>query len=89
MALLRAFMEARSELEWVPPAGGSVAFPRIRGMTDVSDFVVRLREDYDTGVVPGHFFEAPAHFRIALGGRGEILKEGLSRLHQALDALKS
>jgi len=89
MALLRAFMEARSELEWVPPAGGSVGFPRIKGMTDLSDFVVRLREDYDTGVVPGHFFEAPAHFRIALGGRGEILKEGLSRLHQALDALKS
>lgn len=88
MALLRSFMEARSELEWVPPAGGSVGFPRIKGMTDLSDFVVRLREDYETGVVPGHFFEAPAHFRIALGGRGEILEEGLSRLGQALDALR-
>jgi len=87
MAVLRSFMEGRPELEWVPPAGGSVGFPRIRGIADASDFVVKLREEYDTGVVPGYFFEAPAHFRIALGGRGEILKEGLNRLGQALDAL--
>ena len=87
MERLRAFMDAHSELEWVPPAGGSVGFPRIRGMADVSDFVVSLREDYDTGVVPGHFFEAPAHFRIALGGHGKILQEGLNRLGQALDAM--
>ncbi|MEJ2542397.1 MAG: dipeptidase, partial [Gemmatimonadota bacterium] len=72
--------------EWVPPAGGSVGFPRIRGVEDASDFVSVLRKDYDTGVVPGHFFEAPAHFRVALGGRAEILEEGLRRLGRALEA---
>lgn len=82
---LTTFMEDRDEVEWVPPAGGSVGFPRIKGLDDASDFVRILREEFDTGVVPGAFFEAPAHFRIALGGRGEILEEGLHRLGKALD----
>ena len=86
MDRLKSFMDGRPELEWVPPAGGSVGFPRIGGMADASDFVVKLRERYETGVVPGHFFEAPAHFRIALGGRSETLVAGLQRLGQALDA---
>ena len=84
LARLRAFMNDRPELEWVPPEGGSVGFPRIKGMEDASPFVKTLREVYDTGVVPGRFFEAPAHFRIALGGKSEILIEGLSRLGEAL-----
>ncbi|MFC1791918.1 hypothetical protein ACFL0I_05615 [Gemmatimonadota bacterium] len=54
-------------------------------MEDVSDFVVTLRERYDTGVVPGHFFETPAHFRVAMGGEEAILEEGLRRLGTALD----
>jgi aspartate/methionine/tyrosine aminotransferase len=82
---LKAFMQGQPRLEWVPPAGGSVGFPRIRGRGDASDFVVSLRERYDTGVVPGHFFEAPSHFRIALGGKAEILEEGLARLGSALE----
>jgi aspartate/methionine/tyrosine aminotransferase len=63
-----------------------VGFPRIRGLENVSPFVETLRKVYDTGVVPGRFFEAPAHFRIALGGKPEILNEGLSRLGEALRA---
>ncbi len=84
LARLRAFMNDRPELEWVPPGGGSVGFPRIKGMEDASPFVETLRDVYDTGVVPGRFFEAPAHFRIALGGNSEILREGLGRLGDAL-----
>lgn len=84
MERLRAFMAERPEVDWVPPAGGSVAFPRLSGVRDTWDFARRLREDHDTGVVPGRFFEAPAHFRIALGGRSEILEEGLRRLGRAL-----
>ena len=78
-------MDSRPELEWFPPVGGSVGFPRIKGVDDSSSFVKALRERFETGVVPGYFFEAPAHFRIALGGCGEILERGLERLGEALD----
>jgi aspartate/methionine/tyrosine aminotransferase len=84
--VLLEFMETRPELEWVPPSGGSVAFPRIRGLEDTWSFARHLRERYDTGVVPGRFFEAPEHFRIALGGEPTTLVEGLRRLGEALEA---
>jgi len=83
--LLDGFMDGRPELSWVRPGGGSVGFPRIEGVDDVSSFVATLRESYGTGVVPGRFFEAPAHFRIAMGGRRDVLEEGLRRLGEALD----
>jgi hypothetical protein len=85
LARLKSFMEGHPLLEWVPPAGGSVGFPRIRGLDDATGFVTTLRERYGTGVVPGAFFEAPAHFRIALGGRPEVLEKGLERLGEALE----
>jgi aspartate/methionine/tyrosine aminotransferase len=46
-----------------------------------------LREKYETSVVPGKFFEMPAHFRIGLGGDSETMKEGLVRLGAALDEI--
>jgi len=84
--VLQEFMETRPELEWVPPAGGSVGFPRIRGVADTWGFARVLRERYDTAVVPGRFFEAPGHFRVALGGERPTLAEGLRRLGAALEA---
>lgn len=83
--LLRAFVASRSELEWVPPAGGPVAFPRIRGLRDAGPFVERLFTRFEAGVVPGSFFEAPAHFRVAVGGRRDVLEAGLDRMGRALD----
>jgi len=84
--LLDAFVSARTDLEWVRPAGGNVAFPRIRGIADTTDFARRLHADYDTAIVPGHFFGAPGHFRIAFGCERSVLEGGLDRLAQALDA---
>ncbi|MBT8396774.1 MAG: aminotransferase class I/II-fold pyridoxal phosphate-dependent enzyme [Gemmatimonadetes bacterium] len=83
--LLTRFVESRPDLLWVRPRGGSVGFPKIPGLEDVSAFVEILRTDYETGVVPGRFFEAPSHFRIALGGKRDVLETGLHRLGEALD----
>jgi aspartate/methionine/tyrosine aminotransferase len=61
-----------------------IAFPRLlRG--DVESLCRRLRERHETTVVPGRFFGAPAHFRLALGCAPEILEGGLERLARALD----
>ena len=85
LAALTSFMEGRDELEWIRPVGGAVAFPRIRGVADTATFARRLRDEYDTGVVPGSFFGAPGHFRIAIGGLHDDLVEGLAAVGQALD----
>jgi len=84
-AMVRDFLKGRPELDAADPAGGTVAFPRQRGVADAGPFVKRLLDVYDTGVVPGRFFEAPAHFRLAFGGSAETLAGGLARIGEALD----
>jgi aspartate/methionine/tyrosine aminotransferase len=82
-----AFLGARADLECAPVDGGIIAFPRLaRG--DVETLCTRLRERYETAVVPGRFFGAPRHFRVALGASPETLVAGLERLGRALDELR-
>ena len=49
---------------------------------------VEMKDKYETSVVPGSFFEMPAHFRVGLGGDSETLTQGLERLGKALDELR-
>jgi aspartate/methionine/tyrosine aminotransferase len=82
--LLNQFLDTRADLEAVRPSAGSIMFPRLkRGTAD--ELCRLLREKYETSVVPGSFFEMPAHFRVGLGGDSETLAEGLERLGKALD----
>jgi aspartate/methionine/tyrosine aminotransferase len=85
-ALVRAFLRGRSELEVIEPAGGTVVFPRIRDVGDTTRFAERLLAERGTAVVPGRFFEAPAHFRLGFGGPTEQVRGGLNALTAALDA---
>ena len=85
--LLNQFLDSRDDLEAVRPPLGSIMFPRVRG-TSSERLCDLLREKYETSVVPGKFFEMPAHFRIGLGGDSESFVEGLERLGSALDELR-
>ena len=80
-------VESNPRLEWVAPAAGTTAFPRVSGVADTSAFVDRLVGEYDTIVVPGRYFHAPEHIRVSFGGKPEMFKEALSRLDRALRAL--
>jgi aspartate/methionine/tyrosine aminotransferase len=84
---MRAFLYSQPTLEYVWPSAGTVVFPRIRGVADAGPFVEGLARDFETDVVPGRFFQAPAHFRIGFGGRPEFLAEGLAQVGRALSNL--
>jgi aspartate/methionine/tyrosine aminotransferase len=86
LALVRSMAESHPRLEWLEPAAGTTSFPRVRDLDDTSGFVDALIRDHDTIVVPGHFFQAPQHIRIAFGGRTEMLGRALERLDAALRA---
>lgn len=83
---VREFLRSRHDLECVMPDAGTVVFPRVRGLDDAGPFLDTLARDFETGVVPGRFFEAPAHFRLGFGGRPDALTEGLAQLGKALDS---
>jgi aspartate/methionine/tyrosine aminotransferase len=86
---VREFLVSRPDLDSVAPAAGTVVFPRLRGVDDAGPFLETLARDFDTGVVPGRFFQAPAHFRLGFGGRADMLAEGLAQLGKALDRMPS
>jgi hypothetical protein len=85
--LVNQFLESRDDLETVKPAGGTVFFPRLK-TGDAEALCNLLKEKYETVVVPGRFFDMPAHFRVGIGGESEILAGALERIGQALDQLK-
>jgi hypothetical protein len=85
-ALVRDFLAARRDLESFDPQGGTVMFPRIRGVEDASTFSERLFDERGTAIVPGRYFEAPAHFRLGMGGATESLRLGLAEIAAALDS---
>jgi len=84
--LLNEFLDTREDLEVIRAEFGTVMFPRVR--RESSDELCQLlRGKYETSVVPGRFFEMPAHFRVGIAGDTAVLEEGLERLGRALDEL--
>ena len=81
---LEHLASAHPRLEWLAPVAGTTAFPKVRGVDDTTAFVDTLIERHDTVVVPGHFFQAPAHIRISFGGKPEMVRASLARLDAAL-----
>jgi len=86
--LLHRFLDARQDVSCARQEFGTVVFPRLeRGAVD--GLCERLRERYDTSVVPGRFFGRPEHFRIGISVSTEVVAGGLERLAKALDELPS
>lgn len=81
---LNAFFHGRGDVSGFREQWGTVTFPALKpGSAD--EFCDLLRTRYETSVVPGRFFEMPAHFRIGVGGDPDMTAEGLNRLASALD----
>lgn len=85
--LLNEFLDSRDDLETIRTDSGTIIFPRLRSGNATDKFCQLLREKYETSVVPGKFFEMPAHFRVGMGGNSETMAQGLQRLGSALDEL--
>ena len=85
--ILNEFLDTREDLETIRPSYGTTVFPRLR--TPADELCRLLREKYETSVVPGRFFEMPEHFRIGIAGDSEALENGLNRLGDALNDLRS
>ncbi|HXN23378.1 MAG TPA: aminotransferase class I/II-fold pyridoxal phosphate-dependent enzyme [Candidatus Dormibacteraeota bacterium] len=83
-ALLKNLLDSRKELRAVWPEAGTIVFPLL-AISNPNSFFERLRDVYETSVVPGHYFAMPNHFRIGVGGDTEMVAQGLVQLARALD----
>jgi len=82
-SLINTFLREHPQLDCTPSEFGTTVFPRLK-RGSAAEFVTRLREKYETSVVPGEFFELPQHFRIGFTLPTESLREGLERISRAL-----
>lgn len=87
-ARFNAWLAGRDDLACAPAVHGLTAFPRWTNGDPVRlDALLRTR--FDTGIVPGHWFEAPDHFRLGFGLPERMFEDALHRLEQALDQFQS
>jgi aspartate/methionine/tyrosine aminotransferase len=89
-AQVQAWIAREPLLEWVPPSGGCVCFPRIRADAgvDTDAFYRILNDTHGAYVGPGHWFEqSDRYMRIGYGWPlAEELQGGLSAISAALRA---
>ena len=78
------FLAAQPRLEVTQLPRSPLTFPRLTGTHDAEPFVQHLLDRHGLAVVPGAFFEAPAHFRISLAGAPDTVARGLETLAHAL-----
>ncbi len=81
--LLTEFLQRQTRVRAVQSPWGTTCFPKLLDV-DINEFLNRLREDYETTVVPGRFFDQPDHFRIGMGVNHEMFAGGLDRIGRAL-----
>ena len=84
-----AFIGGREDLQWVEPAAGLIAFPRLKDSRFSTELAEMLRCRFNTFIIPGRFFDDDRHFRLAWGAAGPALRKGLDHLATALDELGS
>jgi aspartate/methionine/tyrosine aminotransferase len=84
LRIVSGFMRDQEILEWVAPDPGIICFPRFRGARDATELARCLLDGFDTGIVPGRFFEEPRSFRLGFGIPTESLVRGLANLKRAL-----
>jgi len=86
---IAAWAAARGDVDYVPPAGGLVAFPRFEGISDTGPLCDWLRTERDTLVVPGRFFGDRSRLRIAPLGTPGDAAEALRRLAEGVDRFRA
>lgn len=86
--LLMDFFDSCRHLEVVRPQHGTIAFPKlVKGSAE--GLLRLLRNEFETSVVPGSFFESPQHFRVGIGGDFSETRPALEQLGRGLDRFAS
>jgi len=88
LEVVRKWVENREDVEWVPPGGGLVTFPRFYRNATSTELCTLLAEKYKVFVVPGKCFDVENHFRIGFGWSTDELREGLDFVGRALDSFE-
>ncbi|MBL8696113.1 MAG: pyridoxal phosphate-dependent aminotransferase [Planctomycetes bacterium] len=79
----------KGRVEFAPPGGAVMAFPKLRDVRDTLTFARRVRANHGVQVTPGEYFSAPGYLRIGFGIDPAKVQEGLAAVSAELDAIRA
>ncbi|MFB0502065.1 MAG: aminotransferase class I/II-fold pyridoxal phosphate-dependent enzyme [Candidatus Bathyarchaeia archaeon] len=88
LEVMRRWVESRDDVDWVPPEGSLVTFPRFYKNVTSTELCKLLAEKYKVFVAPGKCFDIESHFRVGFGWSTDELREGLEFVGRALDSFE-
>ncbi len=86
--LLHDFLRSRGDLDYFWPEHGTIVFPRLKSGS-IDALAKLLRDEFETSIVPGNFFESPDRFRIGVGIGTNCVQEALQQFSRGLDRYKA
>jgi aspartate/methionine/tyrosine aminotransferase len=86
--LLHGFLLKRDDLDYFWPDYGTIVFPRLKNGS-VDSLCRLLRNNFETSVVPGSFFESPNRFRMGIGIPTESVRAALPQLERGLNSYRA
>ncbi len=88
LSMVTGWVEGNEFVEWVPPTGGIISFPKLRISTDSLNLSKKAIEE-GVLVAPGNFFSEEDtwddHIRLCFGLKTEDLALGLQRLSRVIN----
>ena len=81
-----AMVRSHARLSWKKPRAGTCGLVRVAGI-DVDVLADRLHREHDVAIVPGRFFDAPDHIRLAWSLETADLEVALARIGDAVSVL--
>ena len=88
--ILNKWMGANQDIvEWVPPNGGVLCFPKYKVNMSSIELCHKLLDDYGVMVNPGEYFDMNSHIRLGFACSEDVLINGLNALGNGLSELGS
>ena len=85
LELLNAFMERnRHRIEYTPPRGGLVCFPKLKDRPEATSFCRELLEKHQISLLPGNAFGMAQHFRLNIGIKNDKFEKMLHLMENYL-----
>jgi aspartate/methionine/tyrosine aminotransferase len=86
--LLHDLLRSRDDLDYFWPEYGTIVFPRLKsGSVDALGKL--LRDEFETSIVPGNFFESQDRFRIGVGIETNLVQQALQQFSRGLDRYRA
>jgi aspartate/methionine/tyrosine aminotransferase len=87
--VVKEWLEGRDDVEYFHPPGGITVWLRVKGVSETGNLATIARQDYGVLVVPGEYFQSPGWLRVGYRIEPNSVREGLTRLGEAIDDFKS